>query len=48
MRTFEGQGGSVSVYVVPSIEPKFSLVRKYMIRPLSLHERISSPFDTAR
>lgn len=45
-RTVEGHHGTLVAYVTPSMPPKVSQVRKYIIRPLSMHMRVHSFDDT--
>lgn len=47
IRTIEGQSGTLQAYVIPAVEPKACRVRRYPIRPLSMHQRIHT-FDSAR
>lgn len=39
LRTIEGHHGTLHAYITPSLQPKVSQVRKYIIRPLSMHMR---------
>lgn len=47
LRTIEGHHGTLTAYITPSLQPKVSQFRRYVIRPLSMHMRIHS-FDEAR
>ena len=47
IRTIEGQNGTLQAYVIPAVEPKACRLRKYPIRPLSMHQRIHT-FDNSR
>ena len=47
IRTIEGQSGTLQAYVIPAVEPKACRVRRYPIRPLSMHQRIHT-FDSSR
>lgn len=47
IRTIEGQSGTLQAYVIPAVEPKTCRVRRYPIRPLSMHQRIHT-FDNSR
>ncbi|XP_060035115.1 Bardet-Biedl syndrome 7 protein isoform X2 [Erinaceus europaeus] len=40
IRSIEGQYGTLQAYVTPRIQPKTCQVRQYLIKPLSLHQRI--------
>lgn len=46
LRTIEGQHGKLNCYITPSIQPKVSQLRKYIIRPLSMHMRIHGMDET--
>ena len=39
IRTIEGQYGLLQVYVTSRIQPKNCIVKQYVIKPLSLHQR---------
>lgn len=39
-RNSEGQPGSISIYVVPSLDPKIAQLITVEIKPLSLHEKV--------
>ncbi|XP_076807399.1 BBSome complex member BBS7-like isoform X2 [Clavelina lepadiformis] len=39
IRSIEGQYGHVQAYIVPRLQPKTCVLRRYPIRPLSLHQR---------
>lgn len=39
IRTIEGQYGLLQAYVTSRIQPKNCLVKQYIIKPLSLHQR---------
>lgn len=39
IRTIEGQYGLLQAYVTSRIQPKNCLVKQYVIKPLSLHQR---------
>lgn len=47
IRSIEGQYGTLQAYVTPRIQPKTCQVRRYLIKPLSLHQR-SHVFDENR
>ncbi|XP_072254209.1 BBSome complex member BBS7-like, partial [Pyxicephalus adspersus] len=47
IRSIEGQYGTLQAYVTPRIQPKTCQVRRYLIKPLSLHQR-SHIFDQNR
>ncbi|XP_068136433.1 Bardet-Biedl syndrome 7 protein [Hyperolius riggenbachi] len=47
IRSIEGQYGTLQAYVTPRIQPKTCQVRRYQIKPLSLHQR-SHVFDQNR
>ncbi|CAI9589701.1 unnamed protein product [Staurois parvus] len=47
VRSIEGQYGTLQAYVTPRIQPKTCQVRRYLIKPLSLHQR-SHVFDQNR
>lgn len=47
IRSIEGQYGTLQAYVTPRIQPKTCQVRRYLIKPLSLHQR-SHVFDQNR
>ncbi|XP_026479274.1 Bardet-Biedl syndrome 7 protein homolog [Ctenocephalides felis] len=47
-RTMEGQHGYLTVHVTPLLQPKCCQIRKYLIRPLSLHTRTHIPPDDDR
>ncbi|KAM9329721.1 BBSome complex member BBS7 [Gastrophryne carolinensis] len=47
VRSIEGQYGTLQAYVTPRIQPKTCQVRRYQIKPLSLHQR-SHVFDQNR
>lgn len=47
IRSIEGQYGTLQAYVTPRIQPKSCQVRRYLIKPLSLHQR-SHVFDESR
>ncbi|XP_071950481.1 BBSome complex member BBS7-like [Antedon mediterranea] len=40
VRSIEGQYGVLQAYITPRIQPKVCQVRQYLIKPLSLHQRI--------
>nr|XP_002127808.1 Bardet-Biedl syndrome 7 protein homolog [Ciona intestinalis] len=40
VRSIEGQFGHLQAYIVPRLQPKTSIMRKYPIKPLSLHQRV--------
>lgn len=42
LRTVEGHQGTLLAYVTPSLPPKVSQVRRYPLRPLSMHMRVHS------
>lgn len=46
LRTIEGYHGTLYAYITPSLQPKVSQVRKYIIRPLSMHQRVHSWDET--
>lgn len=46
-KTVEGQHGTLTAYITPNLQPKVSQVRKYTIRPLSMHMRVHN-FDDIR
>ncbi len=39
LRTIEGQHGVLQAYVTSRIQPKNSILKQYIIKPLSLHQR---------
>ncbi|XP_054708555.1 Bardet-Biedl syndrome 7 protein homolog [Uloborus diversus] len=39
IRSIEGQYGSLQAYITPRLQPKCCQIRKYLIKPLSLHCR---------
>ncbi|XP_006629230.1 Bardet-Biedl syndrome 7 protein isoform X1 [Lepisosteus oculatus] len=39
IRSIEGQYGTLQAYVTPRLQPKTCQVRRYQIKPLSLHQR---------
>ncbi|KAM9795580.1 BBSome complex member BBS7 [Neosynchiropus ocellatus] len=39
VRSIEGQYGTLQAYVTPRLQPKTCQVRRYQIKPLSLHQR---------
>eukprot|EP00164_Ancoracysta_twista_P005357 GFYU01007326.1.p1 GENE.GFYU01007326.1~~GFYU01007326.1.p1 ORF type:complete len:720 (+),score=217.69 GFYU01007326.1:110-2269(+) len=45
LRTIEGQYGTLTVYVIPKLTPKTCQSLTYPIRPLSLHQRVTSIDD---
>lgn len=45
LRTVEGHQGTLIAYVTPSLPPKVSQVRRYTLRPLSMHMRVHSAGD---
>lgn len=47
LRTIEGHHGTLCAYITPAVPPKVSQLRRYTIRPLSMHIRVHS-FDAAR
>ncbi|XP_029703539.1 BBSome complex member BBS7 isoform X2 [Takifugu rubripes] len=42
VRSIEGQYGTLQAYVTPRLQPKTCQVRRYQIKPLSLHQRTHS------
>ncbi len=42
IRTIEGQYGLLQAYVTSRIQPKNCIVKQYVIKPLSLHQRCHS------
>eukprot|EP00667_Euglena_gracilis_P004971 EG_transcript_5000 len=42
VRTVEGQYGTLQAFVIPKLSPKTAQLATYQIRPLSLHQRLSS------
>lgn len=48
LRTIEGHHGTLTAYITPSLQPKVSQFRRYVIRPLSMHMRIHSFDEAAR
>lgn len=46
-RTIEGHHGTLQAFITPSLQPKVSQLRKYIIRPLSMHMVVHS-FDGTR
>nr|CAB3225183.1 Bardet-Biedl syndrome 7 protein homolog [Phallusia mammillata] len=47
VRSIEGQFGHLQAYVIPLLKPKSCVVRRYPIKPLSLHQR-THDFDEQR
>ena len=47
IRTIEGQYGHLQAYITPRLQPKTCQLRRYQIKPLSLHQR-SHSFDNSR
>jgi Bardet-Biedl syndrome 7 protein len=45
-RCFEGQHGTLHVYITPNIQPKCCQMLSYIIRPLSLHIAVHSYDET--
>ena len=43
VRTVEGQGGVIQVYVIASPEPKTAQIVEIVMHPLSLHSRLETP-----
>ena len=39
VRTIEGQHGTLRAYITSRIEPKNCIVKQYVIKPLSLHQK---------
>ncbi len=48
IRSIEGEYGHLVAYVIPTVTPKAAAVRSYDIAALSLHQRVSIPFDESR
>ncbi|XP_033106003.1 Bardet-Biedl syndrome 7 protein homolog isoform X2 [Anneissia japonica] len=46
VRSIEGQYGVLQAYVTPRVQPKVCQVRQYLIKPLSLHQRIHNLDET--
>ncbi|KAK6102274.1 hypothetical protein QQG55_7810 [Brugia pahangi] len=46
IRSLEGQCGNFKAYICPKIHPKTCQVRNYVIKPLSLHQRVHQ-FNTS-
>uniref|UniRef100_H2Y5K2 Bardet-Biedl syndrome 7 protein homolog n=1 Tax=Ciona savignyi TaxID=51511 RepID=H2Y5K2_CIOSA len=40
VRSIEGQYGHLQAYIVPRLQPKTCVLRRYPIKPLSLHQRV--------
>ncbi|MCP9257568.1 Bardet-Biedl syndrome 7 protein [Dirofilaria immitis] len=47
IRPLEGQCGILQAYICPKIHPKMCQVRNYVVKPLSLHQRVHQ-FDSSR
>ncbi|XP_049544780.1 Bardet-Biedl syndrome 7 protein-like [Anopheles darlingi] len=45
-RTIEGQTGTLQVYITPNLQPKCCQLKRYHIKPLSLHAIIHNATDT--
>ncbi|KAM6953513.1 BBSome complex member BBS7 [Aplochiton taeniatus] len=42
VRSIEGQYGTLQAYITPRLQPKTCQVRRYQVKPLSLHQRTHS------
>ncbi|XP_078457100.1 BBSome complex member BBS7 isoform X1 [Lampetra fluviatilis] len=47
IRSIEGQYGTLQAYITPRLQPKTCQVRQYLIKPLSLHQRVHT-IDASR
>lgn len=45
IRTIEGQHGTLQLYITSKVQPRCSMLRRQTIKPLSLHQRTSTPID---
>ena len=47
IRSIEGQYGTLQAYITPRLQPKTCQLRRYQIKPMSLHQRAHT-FDQDR
>ncbi len=45
IRTIEGHYGTLQLYITSKIQPRCSMLRRHIIKPLSLHQRSGTTID---
>ncbi|CAF0730621.1 unnamed protein product, partial [Didymodactylos carnosus] len=48
IRTIEGHYGTLQLYITSKIQPKCSMLKRHIIKPLSLHQRSNQPIDNTK